>query len=328
MGTPLTEAQINALIAQRLSAAFAGYVKQSTMFDLLEVVTPGVVPGGAVADKSGLRFFHEYKGNDSATSYTPGGTLPVADAVKRVALSQNWGKYTAAFELNYLDWVKLTTGAADEYLVEDEIGRQSRALREAIIDAVETDIMTGTGADKVQGLASLISDSGSIYGQSRSSYPTLACYKAGNSGSGRALSKLILDGFFSTCRNTYKALLGPRITAWTSTSQKAAAAGLTGSSQATTVIADGAVPTLQIAADKVKYGNAEFVDVPGCTSGTIYFTDAAGHKLVALPGPNGDMWHTMPAERRGDIMRFEVYLFIQQLIQNPRKDAAFINDLT
>jgi len=322
---PMTEAELNALVRPKIQAVFEGAVLQSVMFDLLEVVTPDALPGGSIADEAGVAFQHVYEANLSATGFSPGGALPAAGAERKVPCRLGYGKYTAAFDLTHFQYLQLLNGGADGMIVDDELGRQKRGMVRAIIDRIETDIMSGAGADRIQGLTQLITDVGNVYGQAIAIYPTLGAYR-NTAGAPRALDMTILDDVHNTMRNTFKALRGPRLFGWTSTAQRNAVKGLPGVNTPTSMIVDGGTPTHQVATGRVFYDRTEFIDVPGATANTIYITDSDVHKLVAKPSPeDGSIFHVMPAERRGDVYRFEVYVYIQQVIL---EKAAIIDQLS
>jgi hypothetical protein len=326
----MLQAQVEALVRRKIQAVTQGAVNLSTMFDLLEVVTIDQIPGGTVSgtgtigDRQGLRWRHAYEGNLSAGSYSPGGARPAAGSEKYVELSAPFGKYTAAFELTHLQWVQLLNGQADEYVIDNALARQQKAMIEALVGQVETDIMSGVGLDRVIGLSSLITDVGVVYNQPIALYPTLAAYR--NTAMGpRALDAAILRDVFSTMRNTFKAFKAPRLFAWCPTAQKNAAEGLPSTSTPTSVISDGGMPTRQLSVGRVFFDKAEFIDVPGATAGTIYLTEEDSHKLVTLPDESGSMFHVMPPQRDGDIYRFEIYCYIQQWIGSK---SAFIDQLS
>lgn len=325
----MTQAQIDALIRRKMQAIVQGAVVNSTMFDRLEVLTPDSIPGsvlapGSIADVSGPRWQHRYEENKSATHHTPGGSRPAAGSEKYVECSAGWGVYTAAFELNHLQMTQLLSGSADDYIIDSAIARQQGAMVESTIGSIETDMMTGTGPNRLTGIAYLITDTGTVYNQAISSYPTLGAYR-NTAVSPRSLSSDILRDVFATMRNTYKAFKNGPIYAWCPTAQKNAAEGLTATSSPTTVISDGGMPTHQIAKGRVFYDRAEFIDVPGCTSGTIYLTEADKHKLVSLPADDGSMWHMMPVQLDGDLYRWELYCYIQQVILGK---SAIIDELS
>ena len=266
----------------------------------------------------------------TASTYTPGAGFPAPDLGSQATGERDFGNYACTFTMTLKDMQK--AALAGKYGVDRFVNIQLELIDgkiSALLDAINTDIMTGNNVLAIDGLATrAIQDAAgfNIYqGINRTVNPNHACVVFDNAGVPRNVSSVLLTNSI----NTYKANLQKQVlSGWE---------GWTSAAMFSRLVQLDVGAHVNVAAEGVKYlgANAVVVDgipiypVAGWPANRIDFIDPNKPKRVGLEmGLYGQEWIAEVDKTAGsDVITVVIYSHQQLKLPNPRKNAFSIRDL-
>ena len=156
------------------------------------------------SNAKGPQYRVKTSGNGSVKSgFAIGGALNTPGSADSVQVQLPWGNYGGAISISNRGLLQIMQSEADMTAqIDDQLGWQIDDLVDEILDAMNTDAMTGTEGSTTEsgivGLAAQLTDTGTKGGINIGTYPGVGCYVNDNSGGGnRTLTKAILDTAFN-----------------------------------------------------------------------------------------------------------------------------------
>jgi hypothetical protein len=260
-------------------------------------------------------------GNPSGGSYAPGGGGAVPGATEIVTQQQGWGKYRASFAATQFDLDQLAAGVLQ---VESYFMQQLDGMAEAISGSLAADVFNGIGGDNLDGLNNL-GINGAVYGGiTRALYPNHAPF-IDTAGGLRNISVPVLDNAWDTFRTTVDPLPGT----WfgvTSVAQITAMRALAVGAGVFENVATNSIKTL--GNDAVEYNGIPIFGMVNFPANIIDFYRAESLAWECLRGAASPIYIDPEPEKTDDTFKWNAYLHVQVCLDNPRRSAFSINQLT
>jgi hypothetical protein len=295
----------------------------ASLFSELYDIFPKVPATGA----KGPEWLLRTDSHANANSFDVGGPLPAPDATTKIQLSTPYANYGATISITDKAMreadLSTSTGQAQimGYLA-DEVDQ----ARMALAAKLNTDTITNQNVAKAlvgfHGTNSVINDTGTLYGQSRSTYPALAPVIYDNSSTPRPLTVELLNASWGNFVNVVKAQPGQWVILCDYLQGNKLEEVTTGASISEKAV-QGVTAEQILGRTSTWYKGIPVVVIPGYTSSRVDFVNVTSCSYESLSGG----FSTIPTENTGDTFLFKIVNYLSFRMRNPRHSCFGITDL-
>lgn len=332
MAIPYSVAKLHAVIRTALAMGVdEGLTKRSYMWDRVRK---------QAGSGKGIPVHVKTSANTSVQAgFTVGGALSAPGAAETIEGLVWWGNYAGSFKLADRQ-LKVASSARDRHDLGDLIEFQADDLISEIVSSISTDLISGAthseNAGTIVGLTGgLIEDDNAHAGIDRSTYTSYACYVNDNGGSSRAVTDTLIratvDYLMQTIEGNRPSVMFCGYALWNSI------AALSGTSTTINVTeTPSATVSKYVGITDLFFEDIPIVKVPGYTTGRLDMINEDAHEVRFLPVgdvPKSeatflDAIDLKEPEQDGDALVWKMFVYLQQKLRNPRKNAASLQDLS